>query len=86
MVFPVGGGAYSLKLAPAQFEQFKTAGYFNGLKLQATVEPSEFEICWAFSSRNFRPKLLLEIYITAIDNDKLIYGIEENINLQIRTN
>ena len=39
-----GGGAYSLKLAPAQFEQFKTAGFFNGLKLQATTEPSKFDL------------------------------------------
>ena len=39
-----GGGAYSLKLTPEQFEQFKTAGFFNGLKLQATVEPSKTKL------------------------------------------
>merc|ERR1719204_2730893 len=34
------GGAYTLKLTPAQFEEFKTIGFFNNLKIQAAVQPN----------------------------------------------
>ena len=33
-----GSGSYNIKLTKAQFEQYQTAGYFNGLKISATQD------------------------------------------------
>lgn len=37
----IGGGGYSITLKPAQFEQFKDAGYFAGFTVNAEKNPGK---------------------------------------------
>ena len=34
-------GSYNIRLSPEQFEQFKIAGHFNEVPIEATIDPGE---------------------------------------------